>query len=129
MLEKRGNIPQNLFSMEKQPIRSFVLWLIQNVIVPLLPLFISVTVDYFLSVPAHFWTDETILVYAFVLPVVYLGDSRDALSNYGFTAVIIVGIFLYTAVHVHNHQMLPSLKTNLIYHLAIVLDLIYIVTA
>lgn len=114
--------------MTKREWKKFVAWFIENVFLPLLPLFISVIVDVVIHVKVHVLTDETILVYTIILPVIYLTDSKEPLTNVAFYTISVVGIILYTVVHLASH-LLPHLNTGLIYHLAVILDTIYIVSA
>src|SRR5882762_9244235 len=103
----------------------FTLWFMQSVLVPLAPLFIAAFVDVLIGVPAHWASSETVLVYTFVLPVVYLESSRGPLGTTFFWITSVAGVILYTVAHLMDH-LAPTHNKGLIYSLAVGLDIIYI---
>lgn len=113
---------------EQSPTAKLLIWFAQNVFVPLVPILIAVFVDLQIGVPVHWASDETILVYTILLPVVYLETSKNALGIYFFWITSGVGIVLYTVAHAMSH-LTPTQHPTATYHIALVLDCIYIAGA
>jgi hypothetical protein len=106
----------------------FAIWFSQNVIVPLVPLFIAVFVDVLIGVQLHWASSETGLVYTLVLPVLYLQSSRGAFSTTFFWITSVAGVVLFSVSHAMIH-LAPARGNGLAYSIALALDIIYILTA
>ncbi len=110
----------------------FGLWFFQNVFMPLSPLLIASLTDSLINVSTSVFSEETVLIYSILLPVLYLEVSEGAVQRYVFWGISAVGIVLYTAARVVNDLPVTSRPvggTSTIYHLAAILDAIYILTA
>ncbi len=99
---------------------------------PLSPLLIARLTDSLIHVSTSVFSEETVLIYSILLPVLYLEVSEGAVQRYCFWGISAVGIVLYTVARVIND--LPPLSrplgaTSTIHHLAATLDVIYVVTA
>jgi len=116
----------------KSPTGKFFLWFFQNVFMPLSPLLIAALTDSLIHVSTRVFSEETILIYTILLPVLYLEASEGAVQRYVFWGISAIGIVLYTVARVLNDlppNSSPPGGTSTIYHLAFVLDAVYILTA
>jgi hypothetical protein len=116
------------------PRAKYVLWLMQNVLMPLLPILISALVDSLIHTQSDLMSEEAILIYTILLPVLYLERCRGPVQRYIFWTISAVGLVLYTVAHLLavaplrsdiNHVALAATT----YHVAGVLDILYILTA
>lgn len=99
---------------------------------PLSPLLIAGLCDLLIHVQFSIFAEESILIYTILLPVLYLEVSESAVQRYVFWGISAVGIVLYTVARIVTNIPLASRPpggTSTIYHLAGLLDLVYIVTA
>ncbi len=89
---------------ESRPFVRFLRWLLTDVVVPLLPIFFAWAWDYLNKYPDQWYKEETILIYAFILPVLYLErtDNQIARAILGITCMS--SLMLFLAAHNLKHQ-------------------------
>jgi hypothetical protein len=118
--------PNSISNLEK-----YVLWLIQNVFLPLLPFFITAFIDVCVKAQIEILGQESILIYTIILPILYLEQSDGGVQKYIFWVISVIGIVLFTV----NHMLIkfpPRGDPNSIRRiafLALLLDILYIVAA
>ena|ERR1700693_268247 len=114
------------------PWAEFAEWFLQYVFVPLLPVAIVAFADRMLHANISDWHRcEAILVYPFVLPILYVDSARGPLTNRIYLIIFSVtagtGLLLYAFGHLTVHH--PEIDSTRIYHTALALDAVYVVSA
>lgn len=85
-----------------------ILWFLTSVVIPLLPLPVIRVVDYYLGFPGHGLRDETILIYAFLLPFLYLEKIQQPIAKIVLALSSMAGLLLFVIAHVLEHKELNS---------------------
>src|SRR5439155_14939190 len=84
---------------ERRGWNRLLLWLMTNVVIPLLPIPVIRLVDYFFSYPAHGLRDETILIYAFLLPLLYLEEMEQPVARIVMGLSSMMRLLLFVIAH------------------------------
>jgi hypothetical protein len=111
--------------------KTYWLWVIQNVCLPLLPFIITALIDFCVSAPIRVLGQESILIYTIILPILYLEQSEGEVERYIFWFISAVGVVLFTVSQmlVAGHKSIDQRAIDRVGILAFILDVVYIATA